>query len=82
MAFLSSVLTNLFRSVYGKKGVKLTDPLTFMPDWGQEEAPEPVRQTAEEMKEILYSIAGSMKGSKSGEKRMIQKQALAKKHKK
>jgi len=37
MAYLSIIVTNIARAVYGTKGTKMTVPLDFMPEWGKEE---------------------------------------------
>jgi len=55
LARLCSVITNLAGSVYGKKGqFKQTKPKDFLPVWDD---PGPKKQTVEEMKEVLKSIA-------------------------
>lgn len=37
MASIISAITNLFRWVWGKKGVQLTSPNDFIPHWGETE---------------------------------------------
>ncbi len=39
----------------------MTSPADFMPEWDQESKAEPVKQTVEEMKQIMYAIAGASK---------------------
>ena len=61
MAVLAATITNLFISVYGKKGttkhVKVED---FMPDWNRRFGRENI-QTAEEMKNVLLSLVDNVK---------------------
>jgi len=61
MAYISSVITNLMISVYGRTNAKLTTPNDFMPNWGIEEGSEQEvkKQSVEEMKQILLSIANA-----------------------
>jgi hypothetical protein len=60
LAYLSSLLTNLTVSVYGKKGAVMTNPIDFMLDWDVEgEGKQPKQQSVEEMKQILLGFARS-----------------------
>lgn len=63
IATLISAVTNIARSVWAKKGVEMTSPTDFMPKWDEEPKAEPVRQSVEEMKQIIYAIA-SIAGKK------------------
>ncbi|GAH41009.1 unnamed protein product, partial [marine sediment metagenome] len=58
MAYLTSIITNIARSVHGKKGVKMTVPLDFMPGWDKEsiDTGEPGRQTIAQMKQVMLSM--------------------------
>ena len=65
MAYLSTIITNIARKLYGKAGVEMTVPLDFMPEWDREEEDieegkihMPKKQTVEQMKHILEAIAG------------------------
>lgn len=35
----------------------MTSPVDFMPEWDKDPKAEPVRQSVEEMKKIIYAIA-------------------------
>ena len=65
---MCSVVTNLALAAWGKKGVKMTSIMDFMPNWGGYEddaaTPMPSTQTVEEMADILKSIAGTYKVEK------------------
>lgn len=57
-ALLCSIVVNLAKSVYGKKGDKMSDVLEFMPDWaGERPTQKVVKQTMKEMKGILKALA-------------------------
>jgi len=59
MAFLSSLITNLARALYPKKGHKpeMVAPEEFMPDWTGEEKEVIVKQQdPEEMKQIFQAL--------------------------
>ena len=57
MAILSSLIVNLTRQVHGKKGVKMTTPEDFVPDWGGDRKEVgPLKQSTEEQKKILLGI--------------------------
>ena len=62
-AKLESLLINIVNQLYHdpKKGKPaMTSPLDFMPDWsGEFKYQEPKKQSVEEMKEVLMSIASS-----------------------
>lgn len=60
-ATLISAITNLARSRWCEKGVKMTGPADFMPEWDLETKSEPVKQSVEEMKQIMYAIASISK---------------------
>lgn len=65
MARLASLITNIANVVYCKKGhkPKETKALDFMPDWGGEIIPKK-KQSVEEQKEILLTIARQSKNNK------------------
>lgn len=86
MASLCSVVTNLFIRMLGKKGAKLSSPSDFCIRWDREhdepeektvlssgeEAREVRKQTTEEQKAVLLSIAawaGARGGKKDGDNR-------------
>jgi len=56
-ATLISAVVNLAKSIWGKEGGKMTSPTDFMPKWDEEPKAEPVKQSVEEMKQIIYAIA-------------------------
>lgn len=62
-AQVSSVVTNLARSIWKKKGTKpkLTKPSDFIPEWdaraGGKQKKQPKVQSVEEQKSILLSLA-------------------------
>jgi hypothetical protein len=58
MTYLASLITNLTIQVNGKKGSKLTSPEEFLPVWAKEPEGEK-RQSVEDMKSILMSIASA-----------------------
>ena len=39
----------------------MSSPTDFMPEWDREAKAEPVKQSVEEMKRIMYAIAGEFK---------------------
>ncbi len=59
LAMISSVLTNIAIAALGKPGAKQTTPLDFLPKWDakEETKPKTKKQSVEEMKEILKTIA-------------------------
>jgi len=66
IATLVSAMTNIVRSLYwdeekyGK--AKMTGPADFMPGWDKEQVKsEPIRQSVEEMRQVMYTIAGANK---------------------
>ena len=60
MAYMASLITNIARSIHGKQGVKMTTLDDFMPDWaGERQEAEQKKQSVEEMKNLLLSIASS-----------------------
>ena len=78
-AKLESLLVNIVNQLYHdpKKGKpKITNPIDFMPDWaGEDKFEEPKKQSVEEMKEVLMSIASSQnKKAKRLERPPVKKQ--------
>ena len=60
MAYLASLITNIARSVHGKQGTTMTTLEDFMPDWaGERKEVEPKKQSVDEMKQLLLSIASN-----------------------
>ena len=57
MSYLASLITNIAIKVFGEKRQKLTTPKDFLLEWDKEKK----AQTIEEMKQILYLIAGKYK---------------------
>ena len=60
MAYLSSLITNLTISVHGKKGAKATNPIDFLPEWGEHKESRVVESSkplAEQIKEIFGAMA-------------------------
>jgi len=55
-AALESLLANISRAVYGKKGTKMTTFEDFLPTWDKEKFYKPPVQSLETMKEIMVSI--------------------------
>lgn len=64
MAVIVSRIENLFRSVWGKQGVKMTVPNDFMIEWDEEKRNMPKRQSTEEMKDILKGLVRSINKKK------------------
>lgn len=62
MAVLASIVVNIARAIYGKKGAQMTSPEDFLPDWTGERQRK--GQSVEEMKQVLLSIAGVNKDVK------------------
>ena len=63
-AYLSMVVTNIARKLYGKKNVEFAGIDEFMPDWdlpSELEKKSVKKQTVEEQKGILYAIASHFK---------------------
>jgi len=64
-AQLRSMITNITRTLYPKKGEepKMTVPLDFMPDWigSDKEETELTGQSIAEQKRVLMGIAGDQK---------------------
>lgn len=60
MAFLSSLMTNITRKIYGTKGCKMTVPSDFMPEWDKDPNEEliPEQQSTDQMKEVMFGIVG------------------------
>lgn len=72
MAYLSAIVTNIARAIYGEKGAKMAVPLDFMPEWdkeNEEDAPISKRQTPEQMRQILVAIAKEYKKKPEKKKR-------------
>ena len=63
MASLSSLIMNISRAVWGKKGVEMTTPDLFIPEWDRDpNEPQEQRvpkQSVEQMKMILETIAST-----------------------
>lgn len=59
-ASLISKVVNIAQAIWGKKGVEMTAPINFMPEWDkdEEEIIEPKRQSIGEMKQILLGMTG------------------------
>lgn len=62
LAIISSVITNIAIAALGKPGTKRTTPSDFLPRWDSVEESrsgekQPKKQSVEEMKNILQSIA-------------------------
>lgn len=55
---LCSLVSNLAIRIHAKRGTKMTSPADFMPKW-DEESKTVKKQSVEEMKNILLSIAGA-----------------------
>lgn len=82
MAYTVSAITNIARAIWGKKGSVMSSPDDFMPKWGEEAEEQETtvrslgvhgwvekrKQTVDEMKQIVYSIAGAFKVKKGKEK--------------
>ena len=60
MAFQCSLITNMIRKIYGTKGCKMTVPSDFMLEWDKDPDEElvPEKQSVEQMKEVMFGIAG------------------------
>ena len=65
-ALLLSKIVNIARTIWGKKGIELSTPGEFMIEWDKEEEEieevqtvESKKQTVEQMKGMLYAIAGA-----------------------
>ncbi len=58
MAMLASLIVNSVRGVHGKKGIKMTEPIDFMPVWDEEERENPPikKQSIEEMKQVFLAM--------------------------
>lgn len=67
----ASVITNLFRAVYGDKDAKveMTAPKDFMPDWGRQRVKKMKKQTVAEQKSILMNMVNFFKKGNVKEKR-------------
>ena len=64
MANIICYIVNTARSIHGKKGIKMTTPIDFMPQWDEEGERDTVKtQSVEEMKQILLGL-GKMKFKK------------------
>lgn len=60
LASLSSTVMNIALKRFGNKGVKMTAPKDFIPNWsGSKEKKASVQQTVEEMKTMLLGIAAA-----------------------
>ncbi len=77
---ISSVVANIARQAFGKKGTKKTQPMDFMPDWdGNIESQRKKPQSVDEMKGTLRQIADIFK---KGDKKEEQHQKKERKTKK
>jgi hypothetical protein len=56
-ARLESLIINTARAVHGRRGIKMTAPIDFMPKWDVAEVTTTKKQTTEEMKEFLLTFA-------------------------
>lgn len=60
MAILATTIFNLAVDIHGKKGTKHREITDYMPNWGGDETDEGKgKQSVEEMKNILLSMASS-----------------------
>jgi len=68
LAMISSVLTNIAIAALGKPGAKQTTPLDFLPKWDAKEEikSKTKKQSVEEMKEILKTIATVYDSNRKG----------------
>ena len=58
MAIFCSHVTNIARTVWGKKGVEMTTPKDFLPNFDKDDpALKPKEQSVDEQKTILQLIA-------------------------
>ncbi len=74
MAKIISENVNVALSKTGKKNIKLTAPGDYMPDWDfTAPKPPPKTQSVEEMKEIILSMASSLKDNKKIREEVIPK---------
>lgn len=72
MAMMCSLITNIARAVHSKKGVEMTTPEDFMPDWtGEEKGMK--KQSVEDMKQVFLSIASSVNQKTRPRKKMQKK---------
>jgi hypothetical protein len=74
MAYLSSLITNLTISVHGKKGAKTTNPIDFLPDWGEQrttttDVKQEEGSLAEQIKKVFGAIAKTEKRKEEIRKR-------------
>jgi len=67
-SFLATVVTNIAKSVWGKKGAKMSKVDDFLFKWGEQELEqeynEPKEQTMEEMEQAVHAIARAFGGDK------------------
>lgn len=68
-ALLCSVVTNIARAIWHKKGstLQMTSPADFLPQWAGKEGSSdtpPKKQSVEEMKSFLQSLVSHSKGKK------------------
>ncbi len=79
---IASVLANVARQAFGKKGAKKTKPSDFMPDWdGTLKAMNSKPQSVDEMKQQIKNIVSRFKG-KNKDKEQQQKKNRTKKRRK
>jgi len=68
MAHMCSLITNLAIQIHGdkEKAIALTKPFEFMPDWDHsgKYVPDVKRQSIEDMKQAMISIANSQNKKK------------------
>jgi len=67
-AQLQSTITNIFISLYGKKGAKETKADDFMIKWDGVEKVEIKKQSVQDMKSILMALAKASKKNKKKKK--------------
>ena len=73
MASLSATIVNIVRKLYGKTGVEMVSPSVFMPEWDRdfdEEETQVPKQSVEQMKKILETIADVQNRRIKKEKRL------------
>jgi hypothetical protein len=68
MASILSTVVNITRTLHGKKGIPMTNPIDFMPDWDFGKSKSVKRQSVEEMKAALMSLARSQEKTVKREK--------------
>jgi len=59
-ALVCSTITNLMRSIWGKKGSKMSSLSDFILQWGNEKKVEK-KQTPEQMRDAFFALTGLKK---------------------